>query len=858
MDMSNFRPDSHVAQQSRRDKLRIQQCSASVQHLEDYTHNLGQQSSANPDLIQVRNVRNANLLYDLSSEIISFSANPDVLSAQRNAMLHQELSAAQQHNRSLMGGDDLFTNLPHSVSSHHFNGSSRTSGDFQSCGNWKSLDSQTNSDWMVNYASGSAGRESNQNQMLVGEVMSNNNVKASNISSSRKYLKPNNNYNEYHQYVQSTLTNPSSGISSQDRQQKHFGDMHYANSLYQNNVNDVVTLASLGTQGLEVASLVQQNTRETGHGTWTDSGNELVLLPNYANQSSDLRYDSANTWMNRSEEGCHQWNAESGFVTRKSGLELRNVASDVTTQGLSLSLSSNPPSKMHVANQLGDRYESQDPHSRTEVFKEPQDSKAPKPSIISKGCGKSLQELVGTTNYNIHRGGGPLGPFTGYATILKSSRFSKPAQELLDGFCSITGSKLVKTFDASERLSGDQVSASVSASADGDAVDAADKEVGAKGNNSSVVSSSTFYSSNQISCDGVGVGSSSSEPYRPEYQQKKAKLLYLQEEVCRRYKLYYQQMQMVVSSFESVAGLSASTPYVSLALKTVSKNFRCLKNTISNQLKNVSKALGEDLLSSPSGTSTSKGDTNTSRLKYADQGFQRHKSSGSNVGFLEPQQHIWRPQRGLPERSVAILRAWLFDHFLHPYPTDTDKHMLATQTGLSRNQVSNWFINARVRVWKPMVEEIHMLETKGTAETNQNSSKSDGKSTASEGTGRSSGDQPMNKLGISSMSDEHLDYSGIGSSAGTDEGLIGAEQWNQEKRSRVECQVTTNMDRSFMRFMPYQRGGLEVGGLGAVSLTLGLRHGVESSQQQQQQQQQTDHHQLRQQLGGQMIHDFVG
>lgn len=25
-------------------------------------------------------------------------------------------------------------------------------------------------------------------------------------------------------------------------------------------------------------------------------------------------------------------------------------------------------------------------------------------------------------------------------------------------------------------------------------------------------------------------------------------------------------------------------------------------------------------------------------------------------------------------------------------------------------QVSNWFINARVRLWKPMVEEIHMLE----------------------------------------------------------------------------------------------------------------------------------------------------
>ncbi|CAN4077686.1 unnamed protein product [Withania somnifera] len=65
-----------------------------------------------------------------------------------------------------------------------------------------------------------------------------------------------------------------------------------------------------------------------------------------------------------------------------------------------------------------------------------------------------------------------------------------------------------------------------------------------------------------------------------------------------------------------------------------------------------------------------------------------------------------------PERSVSVLRAWLFEHFLHPYPSDVDKHILARQTGLSRSQVSNWFINARVRLWKPMVEEMYLEETK--------------------------------------------------------------------------------------------------------------------------------------------------
>jgi hypothetical protein len=50
------------------------------------------------------------------------------------------------------------------------------------------------------------------------------------------------------------------------------------------------------------------------------------------------------------------------------------------------------------------------------------------------------------------------------------------------------------------------------------------------------------------------------------------------------------------------------------------------------------------------------------------------------------------------------------------YPKDSDKVMLAKQTGLTRSQVSNWFINARVRLWKPMVEEMYAEETKAKEE----------------------------------------------------------------------------------------------------------------------------------------------
>jgi len=96
-------------------------------------------------------------------------------------------------------------------------------------------------------------------------------------------------------------------------------------------------------------------------------------------------------------------------------------------------------------------------------------------------------------------------------------------------------------------------------------------------------------------------------------------------------------------------------------------------------------------------------------LKYVDHQLRQQRTL-QQLGMI--QHNAWRPQRGLPERSVSVLRAWLFDHFLHPYPKDSDKHMLAKQTGLTRSQVSNWFINARVRLWKPMVEEMYMEELK--------------------------------------------------------------------------------------------------------------------------------------------------
>ncbi|XP_010489213.1 PREDICTED: BEL1-like homeodomain protein 7 [Camelina sativa] len=188
---------------------------------------------------------------------------------------------------------------------------------------------------------------------------------------------------------------------------------------------------------------------------------------------------------------------------------------------------------------------------------------------------------------------------------------------------------------------------------------------------------------------------------RQELQSKLSKLLSILDEVDRKYKQYYHQMQIVVSSFDVIAGCGAAKPYTALALQTISRHFRCLRDAISGQILVIRKSLGGEH------DGTDGRGVGISRLRNVDQQVRQQRAL-QRLGVMQP--HTWRPQRGLPDSSVLVLRAWLFEHFLHPYPKDSDKIMLARQTGLSRGQVSNWFINARVRLWKPMVEEMYKEE----------------------------------------------------------------------------------------------------------------------------------------------------
>lgn len=114
-------------------------------------------------------------------------------------------------------------------------------------------------------------------------------------------------------------------------------------------------------------------------------------------------------------------------------------------------------------------------------------------------------------------------------------------------------------------------------------------------------------------------------------------------------------MQVVASSFEIVAGGGAARRYTALALRTISCQFRSLRDAIKKQIQAVQQSLGEQ--------SNSTNGQGLSRLRFVDQQVRQQRNLQQFGVLRQP----WRPQRGLPETAVSVLRAWLFEHFLHPY-----------------------------------------------------------------------------------------------------------------------------------------------------------------------------------------------
>ncbi|GAB4837118.1 hypothetical protein Ancab_002029 [Ancistrocladus abbreviatus] len=212
-------------------------------------------------------------------------------------------------------------------------------------------------------------------------------------------------------------------------------------------------------------------------------------------------------------------------------------------------------------------------------------------------------------------------------------------------------------------------------------------------------SSSSYYPFNQgisltspdenLNVEGLLVAPTEPSSQRREAQVK-SQLLSLLQMVDDRYNQCLDEIHTVVSAFHAATELDPQI-HTRFALFTVSFMYKNLRERISREILRMGM--------------------------HVDNGSLTEKERSFEKSFIQKQwalqqlkrkdHQLWRPQRGLPERSVSVLRAWMFQNFLHPYPKDAEKHLLAIRSGLTRSQVSNWFINARVRLWKPLIEEMY-------------------------------------------------------------------------------------------------------------------------------------------------------
>lgn len=189
-----------------------------------------------------------------------------------------------------------------------------------------------------------------------------------------------------------------------------------------------------------------------------------------------------------------------------------------------------------------------------------------------------------------------------------SSKYLKAAQELLDEVVNV-GKSMKTISNNSTELVNDDVKksknmATTMTDMDGNELD--------RGENSSK------HDSGGGGGGGGGTAAELSTAERQEIQMKKAKLLNMLDEVEQRYRHYHHQMQTVIRWLEQAAGIGSAKTYTALALQTISKQFRCLKDAIIGQIRSASQTLGEE--------DSLGGKIEGSRLKFVDNQLRQQRA----------------------------------------------------------------------------------------------------------------------------------------------------------------------------------------------------------------------------------------
>ncbi|XP_029640127.1 homeobox protein TGIF2 isoform X2 [Octopus sinensis] len=87
--------------------------------------------------------------------------------------------------------------------------------------------------------------------------------------------------------------------------------------------------------------------------------------------------------------------------------------------------------------------------------------------------------------------------------------------------------------------------------------------------------------------------------------------------------------------------------------------------------------------------------------------FENHQQyTAANMDFSEPIDNCSKRKRtrgNLPKEAVDYLMKWLYQNRFRAYPCEETKRKMAKDTGLTIQQVNNWYINARRRILPALI-----------------------------------------------------------------------------------------------------------------------------------------------------------
>ncbi|XP_077105688.1 homeobox protein PKNOX2 isoform X2 [Ranitomeya variabilis] len=130
-----------------------------------------------------------------------------------------------------------------------------------------------------------------------------------------------------------------------------------------------------------------------------------------------------------------------------------------------------------------------------------------------------------------------------------------------------------------------------------------------------------------------------------------------------------------------------------------------LQSSLSMTTINSSQVVSGGALYQPVAMVTSQGQVVTQAIPQGAIQIQNAQVNLELTSLLDGEDKKSKNKRGvLPKHATNIMRSWLFQHLMHPYPTEDEKRQIAAQTNLTLLQVNNWFINARRRILQPMLD----------------------------------------------------------------------------------------------------------------------------------------------------------